>query len=118
VGASIVQAIVELTTKSVLSSLFAHQAPLPALVTLLVTIPTLVFVSYRAARIRPGAAIALTALIVLAIAVQLMVTAGNGMSLWNQVAALLIAPSAAFAGGVLAVRKSQVTAGKSCDVVM
>jgi hypothetical protein len=110
VGACIVQSIVELTTKSVLSSLFTHHASLPALLALLVTIPTLVFVSYLAARIRPGAAIALTVLIVLAIVVQLMMKTGNNMSLWNQVAALLIAPSAAFAGGVLAVRKPHVHA--------
>jgi hypothetical protein len=70
----------------------------------------LVFVSYLATRIRPGAAIAFTGLIVLAITVQLMVRTGISMSLWNQIAAILIASSAAFAGGVIAVRKSHVRA--------
>jgi hypothetical protein len=88
-------------------SLLAHDVSLPALLTLLVTIPSLASVSYVATRIRPGAAIALTSLIVLAVTVQLIVRAGGGMSIANQVAALVIAPSAAFAGGVLAVRNSE-----------
>ena len=65
-------------TKSVLS-LLSHHAPLTAVASLLVTIPTLVFVSYLGTRIRPGAAIALTALIVLAIAVQLIMKTAIGM---------------------------------------
>lgn len=73
VGACLVQAIVELTTKSAISTVFAHDARLPAVLALLVTIPTLVLVSYLATRIRPGAAAVLTALIVIAVLVQLVV---------------------------------------------
>jgi hypothetical protein len=110
VAAVIVQANVELATKSAMSSLIAYDAPMPALLSLFVTVPTLVFVSYVATQIRPGAAVALTALIVLAVTVELIVKTGYDMSIWNQVAALLVGPSAAFAGGVLAVRKSHARA--------
>jgi hypothetical protein len=102
-GACTVQAIVELTTKSAISSLVASHAGLgPS--TLIVTLPTLVLVSYFAARIRPGAAVAMAALIVIAVVAQLVMR-GDQLPLWSQIAALLIGPAAAFSGGVLSLRR-------------
>jgi len=104
VGALMVQATVELASKSAISSLLVVDARAAAILTAVVAIPTLVLVSYLAARIRPGAAIVLTALVTVAVVIQLMVN-GYGMPLWKQLAALLIGPSAAFTGSVLSLRR-------------
>jgi hypothetical protein len=103
-GACIVQAIVELTSKLAISSLFAPDAGLGPL-TLMVTLPTLVLVSYFAARIRPGAAIVMAALVVVAVVVQLAVK-GDQLPIGGQIAALFIGPMAAFSGGVLSLKRT------------
>lgn len=103
-GACIVQAAVELASKFALSSLSAADTRLPAFLTLIIGLPSLVFVSYLAARIRPGAATAMAGLILIAVAIQIVVKPGGDLPYWNQMAALLVGPSAAFAGGILSLR--------------
>jgi hypothetical protein len=104
IGACIVQAAVELTCKAAISSLFAPDAHLPGFLTLIVGLPSLIFVSYLAARIRDGAAIAMAGLIVIAVLVQLMMKTGGDLLFWNQIVALVVGPSAAFTGGVISLR--------------
>jgi hypothetical protein len=104
VGACIVQAAVELATKFAMSAVVMPDARLPAILTLFVSVPTLAFVSYLAARIRPGGAAMLTALILIAVLFQLALKTNAGLPIWNQIAALAVAPSAAFAGGILSLR--------------
>jgi len=100
-GACVVQAAVELATKVAMSAAVTPDTRLPAILTLVVTLPTLVFLSYLAARIRPGGATMLAALILIAVFLQLALKTNAGLPVWNQIAALVVGPSAAFAGGVL-----------------
>jgi hypothetical protein len=104
VGACIVQAAVELTTKFAISAVVVPDTGLPAILTLFVTLPTLVFLSYLAARIRPGGATMLTALILIAVVLQLVLKTNAGLPVSNQIAALVVGPSAAFTGGILSLR--------------
>jgi len=103
-GACVVQAAVELATKVAMSAVVTPDTRLPAILTLAVTLPTLVLLSYVAARIRPGGATMLTAVILVAVVLQLAVKTNAGLPVWNQIAALVVAPSAAFAGGILSLR--------------
>lgn len=103
--ACLAQAIVEGATHAVATSLVGYGVPALTLLPVIVAIPSLALVSYVATRIRSGASIVLIALIVLAIAVQLMAKTETSISTWNQLVALLCAPPAAFAGGALAIRR-------------
>lgn len=104
VGACAVQAMIELATKFAILSLFPPDAWWPAVVTLVVTLPSLAFLSYLATRICPGAATMLTALVAIAVVIQLIVKNGHGMTFWTQLAALFVGPSMAFTGGVLSLK--------------
>jgi hypothetical protein len=104
VAACLVQAAVELGAKSAISSLAAIDTPLVAIGSWVVGLPSLIFVSYLAARIRPGAATVLTAIIVIAVFIQLVVK-GETLPVWKQIAAVVVGPSAAFAGGVMSLRR-------------
>jgi len=104
VAACVVQAGVELGAKSAVSSLGAVDTPVVGIVSWVIGLPSLIFVSYLAARIRPGAATVLTAMIVIAVFIQLMVK-GETLPLWKQIAAVVVGPLAAFAGGVISLRR-------------
>lgn len=104
VGACLVQAMVELGGKFLTLTLVGADSGSAAVLSWIVGLPSLVFVSYLAARIRPGAATVLTAIVVIAVVVQLMLRA-HDLPLWKQIAALLIGPTAAFAGGVISLRR-------------
>lgn len=106
VAACLVQATVELSAKSAISSLAAIDMPVAAILSWMVGFPSLIFVSYLAARVRPGAAIVLTAIIVIVVIGQL-VGKGHSLPVWKQIAAVLIGPTAAFAGGVIALRRQK-----------
>jgi hypothetical protein len=99
-----VQAMIELTTKFAIVRLFPLDARWPAVLTLVITLPSLALLSYLATRIRPGAATMLTALIILAVVIQLTVKNGPGMTSWTRFAALFVGPSTAFTGGVLSLK--------------
>jgi hypothetical protein len=103
-GACAIQAMIELTTKFAIVGLFHPDARWPAFITLMVTLPSLTLLSYLAARIRPGAATMLTAIIVFAVVLQLVVKDDHGMTFWAQLATLFVGPSVAFTGGVLSLR--------------
>jgi hypothetical protein len=79
-----------------------------SVLTLIVTIPSLTFLSYQATRIRPGAATALAAVAAFAVVVQLLLAAkaGQGMPL-GTLAALVVGPSMALTGGLLALKSHQ-----------
>jgi hypothetical protein len=106
-GACVVQAAIEFATKFAMSAVVAPDTRLPAILTLVVSLPTLVLLSFLAARIRPGGATMLTTVILAAIVFQLAVKTNAGLPVWNQIAALVVAPSAAFAGGILSLKVRQ-----------
>jgi hypothetical protein len=99
------QAAIEVTTRFAM-----YQLPLPdawwAPLSLVVTLPCLMFLGYRATRVRPGAATALPAVIAFGIVMQLLLAAwaDAGIPLATQVASLVVAPSVALAGGVLSLK--------------
>jgi hypothetical protein len=103
-GACAVQAMIELTAKFAIVGLFPPDARWPAVLTLVVTLPSLMLLSFLATRIRPGAATMLTALIVLAVVIQLTVKNGLGLTFWTRFASLFVGPSIAFTGGVLSLK--------------
>jgi hypothetical protein len=102
-AACLVQALIELGAKFAISDLAALDRSVVGILSWMVGFPSRIFVSYLAARIRPGAATMLTAIIVIAIVIQLFLK-GHDMPFWKQVAALFLAPTAAFAGGVIILR--------------
>lgn len=71
-----------------MSSLVGGDTGVVAMLSWSVGFPSLVLVSYLAARMRPGAAIVFTVIIAIAVVVQLIVK-GHDMSMWKQIAALL-----------------------------
>jgi hypothetical protein len=103
-GVCAVQAMIELTTKFAVVGLFPSDSRWPAILTLAVTLPSLALLSYMATRIRSGAATMLTVVVVFAVVVQLAVKDGFGMTMWSQLATLVVGPSMAFTGGVLSMK--------------
>jgi hypothetical protein len=102
-AACLVQAFVELGAKSAISDLAALDPLVLGIFSWIVGLPSLVLVSFLAARVRPGAATLLTAIIVIAVVIQLFLK-GHEMPFWKQIAAVFIGPAAAFAGGVFSLR--------------
>ena len=102
-AACAMQAAIEVTTGFAVHELFPPDAPWPAFLALIVTLPSLTLLSYQATRIRPGAGTALAAVAAFAIVVQLLLAAkaGRGIPLGTQLASLVVGPSMAFMGGVL-----------------
>ena len=98
------QATIELTLKFALSSLFGPDWSQAMLATGVITLGSLGALTFLATRIRPGAATVLTATVLVAISVQLIVKSGIGLSTWTQLATLFLAPSVVFAAGVLSLR--------------
>ena len=103
-GACAMQAMVELSTKFAIVDLVPQVAAGPAVLTLVVTLPSLMFLSYLASRIRPGAGTVLTAVIVFAVVAQLLVKDGHGLTIWMRLATLVVGPSVAFTGSVLSLK--------------
>jgi hypothetical protein len=102
-----IQAVVEVTTGLAVHVLSPATAQWPAGLALLVTLASLALVSYRAARIRAGAAIALAGVAAIAIIVRLALAARAGGVPVDTVAALLVVPATAFIGGSLSLRVRQ-----------
>jgi hypothetical protein len=109
IAACLVQAIVELGARFAISNLVVADMGVAAMLTWVVGISSLVFVSYLAARTRPGASIMLTALIVIAVAVQLALKI-HQLPLWKLIAAVFAGPTAAFAGGAISLRRQRACA--------
>ena len=65
---------------------------------------SIVAVSFASARIRPGASSVLAGIALIAVALQLTLRNGAGLSVGSQLVAMVAGPSAACAGGVLSWR--------------
>ena len=104
VSACLVQAAIELVNKSAMSAFARDEMQIVAALSWVVGFPSLVLVSYLAARIRPGVAIMLPVIIAIAVVVQ-MVLRVHDMPLWKEVAALFVGPMGALAGGALSLRR-------------
>jgi hypothetical protein len=100
-----VQAVIELSARSIVSNLAAADSGIAAALSWSVGFPSLVLVSYCATRIRPGAAAVLTAIIVVAVVVQPFFK-GDTMPVWKQIAALFVGPIGALAGGAISLRRA------------
>jgi len=104
-AACVIQAVVELMTGYVVRALSPPDAQWASAVALAVTLTSLTLLSYGAANVRPGAAIALAGVAALALGIQLLLAAqsGRGMPLGTLVA-LVIVPTMALTGGFLSLR--------------
>lgn len=99
------QAVVELGAGFAVHGLSPTGAQWPAAASLVVTLPALVGLSYRASRIRPGASIVLAMVAAVAIAAQALLTVGAGRGLpLTTLAGLFVCPTMALTGGFLALR--------------
>lgn len=107
-AACAMQAAIELTTGFAVHELSPPDAQWPGVLTLVVTLPSLILLSYHATRIRPGASAALATVAAFAILVQLLLAegAGRGMPL-GSLSGLVVGPSMAFTGGFLALKQRQ-----------
>jgi hypothetical protein len=102
VTACVVQIAIEVSTGLAIRRFAPLDAQWPPVVAIVVTLASLIGVSFEAARIRPGAATAFAGLAVCAITFQLAVAAQAGSSLpVGMLAALVVAPGTALAGGFL-----------------
>jgi hypothetical protein len=104
-GACATQGLVELTTGFAVHEMSPASARWPAVLALFLTLISLAVVSYTAATIRAGAAIALAGIAVAAITLRLALTAyaGGEVSLVALVAVVVV-PATAFAGGSVSLR--------------
>lgn len=105
-AACAIQASVEVTTGLAVRQLSPPDAQWSVVLALAVTLPSLMFLSYQATRICPGAATAVPAVAAFAILVQLVLTASadREIPLGVQVASLVVGPSIAFMGGALSLK--------------
>jgi hypothetical protein len=94
-----------MTTAIAIRELSPPSAQWPAVLALFLTLASLALVSYRAARIRAGAATALASLASAALIVRLALSAhAGGGAPFEMLAALIVAPATAFMGGCLSLR--------------
>jgi hypothetical protein len=100
-----VQAAVEVGTGLAVQELFPRGDRWPVVLTLLVTLPSLAAISYRAARIRPGAPAVFALIATTVIAAPLMLVPGAGARLPQALASLALVPTIALTGGGFALRR-------------
>jgi hypothetical protein len=101
--ACICQAVVEFVAASVAWELGAGRSRWFVPATLALTLPSLVWLSYQATRIRPAAGLALAAVAAVTIGLRLWLVARSGAGLPGRLLAALVAvPLLAVAGGFLA----------------
>ena len=99
--ACLAQMAIEVTTGVAVYRFAPRDALWPAAIALIVTFTSLALVSFRASRIRPGAAIVLAGIAVCAITLQLALAAQAGRDLTGALVALVVAPAMALVGGFL-----------------
>jgi hypothetical protein len=102
-GACLVQASIEEFAAAAIRRLLASDLPVTLLLGLAWVLSSLFCVSYLASRIRPGAGTLLTLIAIVAALAQWIVKGPVEFSLWH-LAAVIAAPSAAFAGAALSLR--------------
>jgi hypothetical protein len=107
VGACAAQALIELTLKNALVSMVRADGSWAMAFTNFAVLLSLGAITFVAARIRPGAASMLGAIVSLAVVIQLVAKSGSGVSPWLQVATLLLAPSIVLTAGALSLRTSR-----------
>ena len=97
------QAAIELAAGFAVYRLSPPNAQWPGLLTLALTLPSLTFVSYRAARARQGAATMIAGVAIVALLGQLLFSTASGQGFPGGImAALVVMPSLAMTGGSLA----------------
>ena len=100
------QAVIELAAGFAVYSVFPPDARWPSLMTVVLTLPSLTFVSYRATRARPGASTLVAGVGVVALLGQILLAAHAGRAVpVGMLAALMIVPSLALLGGSLALAR-------------
>jgi len=105
VGAQLCAGVAEdLTTRAI--GIMALSDPARAIASVVIGVTSVAGAGYVAARIRPPAAPVLAAL-VFAVVVTLMITSGDSVPLWYQLAFLVFAPAGSIAGGALAARRTR-----------
>jgi hypothetical protein len=108
IAACAIQAAVEMTTGIAVHELAPPDAQWPAAVAVVVTLTSLIVLSYKAARIRPGAALVLAGVAALALAAQLLLAAQSGRGIpRGTVVALIVVPAIVCTGGFLSLKTSR-----------
>lgn len=106
-AACALQAAIELTAGFAAYEWTPPDAQWPTTLTLVVTLPSLTLLSYKATLIRPGASTAFAAVGTLAIGVRLVLAAVAGRELpFGTIAALVVVPVLVTGGGFFALRRS------------
>lgn len=95
---------VEFGGELAIAKLIAHDALVRSVLGLAVGLATMAAGEYVAARIRPGAAAGLAAIVMIAVAI-LMVIRSDSAPLWYQIAFLIGGPLVSLAGGTLFARR-------------
>jgi hypothetical protein len=98
------QAGLELGIRSVMAHLPSTSGDARLLVASIVVLASMAAVSFACARIRPGASSVLTLVALTAVALQLLLRNGAGLSVAQQFVAIVAPPSAACLGGALSWR--------------
>jgi hypothetical protein len=101
-AACLIQAAIEVLAAVTIRRLFAPDLTV-TLLGLAVVLSSLFFLAYLAARMRPGAGTLLTLIAIVAVLAQSVSRGPAGLS-FRHLAAMIAAPSAAFAGGALSLR--------------
>jgi hypothetical protein len=102
-AACLIQAGIEVLAAVTIRWLFAPDLTVAVLLGLAVVLSSLFFVAYLAARMRPGAGTLLTLIAIVAVLAQSISRGLVGLS-FGRLAAMIAAPSAAFAGAALSLR--------------
>ena len=104
-----IQMAIEVATGFAVYELAPADALWPAIAALVVTMASLTFLSYRATRIRTGAAAALAGVATCLIGLRLLLVLQAGQGIHpGTLAALLTSPAAIFTGGFLSFRSQRV----------
>jgi hypothetical protein len=104
IAACVVQAAIELTVNAARSNLVSPDTSWPVALSACVTLASLLAVSYAATRIRPAAGMWLTAMVVVAVAVQVAFKGSQGAAMWIRLSTLLLGVSMTMAGAMLSRR--------------
>jgi hypothetical protein len=99
-GAYIAAGMVEFAGDEAISKVIPPEAPVHAVLGMIVGLTTMALGGYVAAWIRRGAATALAWIVMISVAI-LMVTRSGSVPLWYQLAFLIVGPAASWAGGRL-----------------
>lgn len=106
-GAYVAVGLIESSAVAVLARVLRLNARADVVLNLIVGLVTIALAGHVAARIRPGAAHALAAVMIIGVAVMMVVVTPGSVPLWYALAFLVGAPMASLAGGTFCRRRRE-----------